>query len=155
MLSPQPIETPEAPLINEVLTDYLQVIEEGISKPITLGNLVLSDWMAAKAELEAMNKASGGLFNPLLQFIDIGETTHSALLGDLLNPQGSHGQDNLLLKSFLTLIDIPEPSRGKWFVTVEKGRIDILLRRLKPSSVVIIENKSNHATDQKHQLYRY
>lgn len=52
-------------------------------------------------------------------------------------------------------IGIEKPTEGKWFVTAEKGRIDILLRRENPHSVVIIENKSNMANDQNNQLYRY
>ena len=42
-----------------------------------------------------------------------------------------------------------------WIVTAEKGRIDVLLKRVQPHSVVVIENKSNYADDQNHQLYRY
>jgi hypothetical protein len=141
-------------LINEVLADYLQMRDEGIEKTITCVDKILSKWMAVKAELEQKNRDYGELFNPL-RIIDPGETTHSALLGDLLNPQGSHGQDNLFLDSFLSLIGVPDPAEGKWVVTVEQGRIDILLCRLQPISVVIIENKSNDAIDQPNQLYRY
>jgi hypothetical protein len=141
-------------LVNEVLTDYLREKAEGVAKTLTLGGQILSKWVAAKAELKKTNRAQGSLFNPL-QSIYIGETTHSALVGNLLNPQGSHGQASLFLESFLALLGVPEPSKGKWVVTVENGRIDILLRRLKPSSVIIIENKSNYAGDKKNQLYRY
>jgi hypothetical protein len=140
--------------INEVLDDYLNLKAEAIVKSIPLADQVLAKWMAEKAELKEKNRTDGSLFNPL-KSIDIGETTHSTLLGDLLNPQGSHGQKKLFLESFLTLIGVPDPAKGKWVVTVEKGRIDILLCRLKPSSVVIIENKSNNANDQPNQLYRY
>lgn len=42
-----------------------------------------------------------------------------------------------------------------WTVTAEKGRVDILLKRTHPHSVIIIENKSNYANDQENQLYRY
>jgi hypothetical protein len=144
----------QALLINEVLTDYLQMKDGDIEKTIILGDKVLSEWVAAKTELKQTNRVHGSLFNPF-QFVGIGETTHSALLGDLLDPQGSHGQGKLFLESFLNLLDVPNPAEGKWIVTVELGRIDILLRRLKPSSVIIVENKSNFAIDRPNQLYRY
>ena len=43
-------------------------------------------------------------------------------------------------------------------MTAEIGRIDVLIKRLHPEklkSVIIIENKSNWASDQQNQLYRY
>lgn len=141
-------------LTNEVLSDYLQVRTESIAKTVTLGGRVLSEWVAVKKQIQQTNRAHGGLFNPI-RSIPIGETTHSILLGDLLNPRGSHGHGGLFLESFLTLLGIPQPDEGKWVVTVEKGHIDILLRRLKPRSIVIIENKSNDAIYQPNQLYRY
>ena len=157
MLNAQSIEPPVTQFINEVLADYLRLRADAVksvSQTVTLGDQVLSAWIATKSELELTNRTHGGLFNPL-RSIAIGETTHSALVGDFLNPQGSHGQASLFLDSFLALIGIPEPAAGKWAITVEKGRIDILLRRLNPHSVVIIENKSNGAIDQTNQLYRY
>ncbi len=117
---------------------------------------ILSQWMTAESILNEKNKADSELFSPL-QFIHIDEKTHSALVGELLKPRGSHGQGRLFLDSFLALVDVHEPTAGdEWAVTVEKmGRIDILLCRSNPSSVVIIENKSNRANDQLNQLYRY
>ena len=140
--------------INKVLDGYLKLKAGGIFDSIPLADQVLSQWMAEKTELKKTNRTNGSLFNPL-KSINIGETTHSVLLGDLLNPQGSHGQGKLFLESFLSLIEVPNPTKGEWGITVEMGRIDILLRRLKPASVVIIENKSNNAGDQPNQLYRY
>jgi hypothetical protein len=83
------------------------------------------------------------------------EIMHSKLLKFLLNPFSSHGQGNKFLIEFLNLIGIQNPNDGTWFVTAEEGRIDVLLKRNHPHSVVIIENKSNWAGDQPNQLYRY
>lgn len=83
------------------------------------------------------------------------EIMHSKLLKFLLNPFSSHGQGKKFLIEFLNLIGIQNPNNGTWFVTAEEGRIDVLLKRNHPHSVVIIENKSNWAGDQPNQLYRY
>ena len=57
---------------------------------------------------------------------------------------------------YLDLLQIERLSDNEnWIVTAEKGRIDVLLKRVQPHSVVVIENKSNYAIDQNHQLYRY
>lgn len=141
-------------LINEVLTDFIQTRDDNIAKNLTLDDEVLSKWVSTKAQLEEANKLDSCFFNPL-RSIPIYETTHSAILGDLLNPHGSHGQGNLFLQPFLNFLNVPDPAKGKWTVTVEKGRIDILLRRILPKCVIIIENKSNFADDQPNQLYRY
>ncbi len=105
-----------------------------------------------QAEIER-NRKENHHYNPL-RSITIKETDHSRILGELLKPDGSHGQGRLFLDSFLRRIGI-DPVEGKWIVTVEQDRIDILLRRDEPASVVIIENKSCNASDQPGQLYRY
>lgn len=118
---------------------------------------IISRWNDLKAEQDEKNKNCGHLFNPL-RFIPIGETTHSRLLGDLLDPKGSHGQGRLLLEAFLEQIKVPTPKDGAWAISIEEGeggRVDVCLKRLSPASVVVIENKSNWADDQKNQLYRY
>lgn len=140
-------------LINDVLLDYLRLQTVDDQTHVLLPQ-VFSDWIRIKRELRDTNRIHGTFFNPL-QSISISEPTHSALIGDLLNPEGTHGQGRLFLQSFLSFIGVPEPAAGKWTITVERGRIDILLRRHVPPGVVIIENKSNGAVDQKNQLYRY
>lgn len=81
---------------------------------------------------------------------------HSYLLANLLNPNSSHGQRHLFLNEFLDLLGIERyKDNENWLVSAEKGRIDLLLRRNSPHSVVVIENKSNYAIDQDNQLYRY
>ena len=103
--------------------------------------------------------------------------THSALISELLNPKGSHGQKDVFLKAFL---DLQKEKRKeiKELVTklenfeteksvastesfigfinedeTEGGRIDILIRD-ENSHCLIIENKI-YAGDQPKQLIRY
>jgi len=95
------------------------------------------------------------IFNFLAQFLGLGETLHSRLIADLLNPNGTHGQGMAFLGSLLDLLGVDRQPDEKWIVTAELGRIDILLRRSNPLAIIIIENKSNRAVDQPNQLYRY
>ena len=111
-------------------------------------------WLTIKRRHEASNRDCGALYNPL-SLLTISETSHSAILGDWLNPAGHHGQGALFLDSFLAFIEYPSTKGEIWKVTVEKGRVDILVRRQSSPGVVIIENKSNGAVDQQNQLYRY
>jgi hypothetical protein len=94
---------------------------------------------------------------------------HSALIAELLNPNGDHGLGSKFLESFWT--DVIESKRAFKFdpntsnVFVEYsigtvtpdckkgGRIDLLIRD-KNKQTVIIENKI-YAGDQKLQMYRY
>ncbi len=91
----------------------------------------------------------------ILSYFDIGETKHSFLLAKFLNPYSEHGQHNLFLKTFLKKLKIEKPEFGNWIVTAETGRIDVLIKRIEPHTVIVIENKSNCAVDQENQLYRY
>lgn len=97
---------------------------------------------------------------------------HSAFIAELLNPQGSHGQDTAFLKLFLKHLQsldaspikdkhLPNHDAG-WTVQTEVafdggpegsmgGRIDILLQC--NDTRLIIENKI-YAGDQPHQLER-
>lgn len=114
----------------------------------------ISNFQRKKISAKRINKETSRDFN-LLRLFKIGETMHSLLLANILNPNSEHGQGNLFLLSFLNQIGIENPEKGQWIVTAEKGRIDILLKRVHPHSVVVIENKSNFAVDQNNQLYRY
>ncbi len=88
---------------------------------------------------------------------------HSALLGELLNPQGSHGQKDVFLKLFLKEIDITDFDTKDATVEVEKhigavtddtgGRIDLVISSSHSNSI-IIENKI-YAADGYNQLLRY
>ena len=90
---------------------------------------------------------------------------HSALIGELLNPNGSHGASSLFLKAFLDVMGIEEGyldyeacspnilERVIGTVTAtEGGRIDIIIED--GEHAVIIENKI-YASDQRNQLLRY
>ena len=130
------------------------------------------------AELyEKIEKESGELFN-LFSILDREtdeEKTHSALIAELLNPQGSHGQGNIFLKLFVGLLsnkkqisvywenaNIPTISQidkiqvytelniGKY--REKECRLDILL--INGEWQVLIENKFN-AKQGKEQLERY
>lgn len=102
-------------------------------------------------------KETSYTFNAL-SFFNINEPKHSFLLAYLLNPYENHGQGMLFLKKFLNLlgIDIKENESSDWIITAEKERLDISIKRKKPTPiVVVIENKSHNAVDQPNQLYRY
>lgn len=115
---------------------------------------IIEEYASIKVKSNAYNRKNSYLYNPLND-IPIKEPIHSKLLAKLLNPNAEHGQSNLFLKTFLNYIGIKNPEKGTWIVTAETGRIDILLKRFDPLSIIIIENKSNDAEDQPNQLYRY
>jgi len=112
-------------------------------------------------------RASGSDFN-LFSILGVGHlevSTHSALLGDLLNPRGSHGQGKAFLEKFLDLIahSAPQldPDTTEVFleyhigsVTNDSGgRIDILLRDQSKKQIAI-ENKI-YAGEQPNWIRRY
>jgi len=110
---------------------------------------------------EEIAKATGENFN-VFQTLNLQtkELSHSKILAELLNPQGSHGKGSAFLKSFLNLIEITDPAEHQKFesamVETEKitkdGRIDIAIEG--NQATIIIENKI-HAGDQEKQLHRY
>ncbi|CAN5742749.1 hypothetical protein BH11VER1_BH11VER1_09040 [soil metagenome] len=131
------------------------VMQTSLGEHFPLMENVIIDWIHATAEIAAQNQEHGYSFNPLTQ-IKMEETTHSRILGNLLSPQGSHGQGALFLKVFLENLGYPDPDSDDWQVTIETGRVDILIWRNHPEkSAIIIENKSNNAGDQLNQIYRY
>ena len=108
---------------------------------------------------------TGEFFNVfLIDGVKIDEDRHSAILADLLNPNGSHRQGNVFLKHFLNLelLGLADYSDLRWledFYVKRKanskyGEIDILLEK-KDYACIIIENKIHDAEDQKGQLNRY
>jgi len=99
--------------------------------------------------------------------------THSAIIGELMNPKGSHGQGDVFLKIFVneikkifgsdieiidfdTLVNDKICERtisiGNNWDNVTGGRIDIIIEDDK--QILIIENKI-YAIDQPYQLIRY
>jgi hypothetical protein len=95
--------------------------------------------------------------------------THSAIIGELLNPKGSHGQKDIFLKLFIQVckkndvflnistndaVTKIEESVGKVNNEgTEGGRIDILVHDNKKQAFVI-ENKI-YAPEQNNQIVRY
>ena len=90
--------------------------------------------------------------------------THSAFLGELLDPKGSHAKGNLFLRLFLESVDNNTIHLEKASVILEKhigkrddakllgGRVDIYITDHVNS--ICIENKI-YAADQNVQLQRY
>lgn len=97
--------------------------------------------------------------------------THSAIIGELLNPNGSHNFGSIFLNSFIELLNkkfgieikpfqnlvdekICERTIGLFndWEKVSGGRIDIIIEDSK--QILIIENKPS-AKDQEYQLIRY
>lgn len=120
-------------------------------------NKIIVDYIEIRNRFIDENRRTSASFNFFkFRFFYVGETQHSYLLQLLLDPHGSHGQGNLFLREFLLMNQIEKPEEGTWQVTAEQGRIDVLIKRVtEPKSVIIIENKSHNAVDQKYQLYRY
>lgn len=109
--------------------------------------------------------ATGGRFN-VFNIIGLASDEvklHSALLAELLRPNGSHGLKDEFLKEFVKIINIENFHCESAKVIVEKhigevtdiegGRIDIVISD-KFKNAIIIENKI-YAGDQKAQLIRY
>jgi hypothetical protein len=138
-----------------------KLIYEAKSKITTYQDVVYSSnkilfkkYLQISEENKGQEKLNSNRLN-IFNFFHVDEKKHSVLLGMLLNQKGEHGQGNLFLIEFLKKLNIETPQIGNWIITVETGRVDIMLKRLEPHSVIIVENKSNYATDQENQLYRY
>ena len=121
-----------------------------------------------------LDRSTGRAFNifRLLRIEWLETQTHSKVLVDLLDPNGSHGQGPVFLRKFLRIVaklesspngaafpTIPEDCIDqRWFVKAEHdigtGRIDILLKRYEQSVVIAVENKI-FAGEQEEQLSRY
>jgi hypothetical protein len=141
-------------VIGSVLENYLALKEQATQHLIQLSSGVLESWLAAKEKCAEANLSYGVDFNPL-RLIPIKEPIHSKVIGDFLNPKGSHGQGPLFLQSFLEWLEVPEREEGHWQISIETGRVDILLWRDRPAAMILIENKVKGAQDQPNQLYRY
>lgn len=89
------------------------------------------------------------------EFSGIKEPIHSRILQFFLSANPMHGQGNKFVHLFLKQIGMEFDESDEWYSTAEIGRVDVMLKRFHPRSVVIIENKSNWAGDQPNQLYRY
>ncbi|MSP26975.1 MAG: hypothetical protein EXR80_00605 [Methylococcales bacterium] len=122
---------------------------------------VLKDVSVITKQFNDKQKASGELFNifSITKIERVEVNTHSAMIAELVNPSGSHGQDDKCLILFLK-IAIPTllfTGTEKAKVFKEKsfaplGRVDILIELEK--DVFLIENKID-AKDGNKQLERY
>ena len=129
--------------------------------------MLLRDVYHISTHYEKMGKLSGENFN-IFQILSLESSEvrmHSALLAELLNSKGSHGQDDLFLDLFVKQFGIVDFDTKSAIAEVEKyigfinhdysqgGKIDILLTDM-DGKHIIIENKI-YAGDQKNQLLRY
>lgn len=107
-------------------------------------------------------EASGGRFN-MFRVLGVNhyETTHSAILAELLDPKGSHGLKKDFLEAFVKIafsneafqiFDVEDAHVYTEYYTAD-GRVDILIEDGK-GHAIIIENKI-YAEDQEEQLKRY
>lgn len=106
--------------------------------------------------------ATGGRFNMfLICGVNHYENTHSAILAELLNPNGAHGLKAKLLESFIENLGEYftiekfncERARVRTEHSSEEGRMDLLIDD-NQNRAIIIENKI-YAADQHEQLIRY
>jgi len=140
--------------VQTFLNDYSNLKHQIKDRVIENNKELLDKFRLIKKQAEQKNRETSCDFN-VLKLFSINEPMHSFLLANILNPNSEHGQGNLFLLSFLRKLGIEFPEQGQWTITAEKGRIDVLIKRQHPHSVIIIENKSNYAGDQPNQLYRY
>ena len=120
---------------------------------------------AHRRHTEALARATGEQFN-IFKLLGIGHSevrTHSPILGDLLNPQGSHGQGDAFICLFVNLMGIANFDTASARLELEYhigkvtdksgGRIDIVILD-GGGNAIFIENKI-YAGDQENQLRRY
>ena len=123
------------------------------------------DYRNVEVELQRKQGVFFNLFHVL--GIERKETRHSAFLAELLNPQGTHGQQDRFLRLFIQqlpfLRDIQWDTKNAYAIIEEvipqndnkpqeTGRMDIVIHC--GNDAIIIENKID-AGDQEHQLLRY
>ena len=139
---------------------------------LSLSGGLLSHARALVGHEKEIERATASRFN-LFQIFGVGHyevSTHSALLANLLNPRGSHGQGSVFLKRFVeseailkapgfpTLFDADsavvqcEVSIGSKTATTG-GRLDILITD-RNNRKIAIENKV-HAAEQENWVERY
>src|SRR5690606_13316597 len=85
--------------------------------------------------------------------------THSRIIGELLNPEGTHGQGNTFLKIFFKQYDVVDFNVDNYSLYLEYsigkindgvgGRIDIFLQDNQGNNI-IIENKVDAGRSEEH-----
>jgi hypothetical protein len=154
--------------LNELIERFRTLSDRSLARSM---KAVESNFAAFRSSLSvfeehrtANSKSIAPRFNPLL-LLDLQEAEwfHTAVLTELLNPRGSHGQGCLFLKAFLIRCGRTEIARvvekdsdSVWVdseVGFHLGRLDIYVSAL-PRFSAIIENKVK-ATEGTDQLRRY
>jgi hypothetical protein len=122
-----------------------------------------------KTEAEEQNRLLASSFNifRLLGVTHKEAIVHSALIANLLNPEGAHAQKHLFLDNFLRMCasrfdDFPLPTgditSSRWVVEKEKvtpfGCMDLVISCPALRFLLVIENKI-WASEQPDQLKRY
>lgn len=111
---------------------------------------------------EEIAKATGARFNMFkICGVNHYENTHSALLAELLNPNGSHGLKDSFLQAFIKILGTDfkinnfnvSTAKIKTEMSCNNGRIDIAIQD-DLDNLIIIENKV-YAEDGIKQLIRY
>ena len=138
----------------KLLDDYSEIKRGYVQQQESNFNAIFNGFSEAKTKTQQIVKNTSSDLN-VFKIFKIPEVIHSEILGDFLSSTGVHGQGDLFLKRFLEKLGIENPNKGTWRVSVERGNIDVLLKRNYPKSIIVIENKSNWAVDQNNQLYRY
>ena len=125
-------------------------------------NLLNQVSIISKKNAEILD-ATGGRFNMFrVCGVNHYENTHSAILAEFLNPNGTHGLKSKLLECFIETFDeyftIPdfnyENAKIRTEYSTPNGRIDILIEDAQRKKAIIVENKI-YANDQWEQLKRY
>lgn len=108
-------------------------------------------------------EAVGGRFN-IFRICGVNhyENTHSAIIAEFLNPNGTHGLKSQFLECFIDILGNDflvkdfsyENAKVYTEYSTPKGRIDILIEDEQRQKAIIIENKI-YADDQWEQLKRY
>ena len=129
--------------------EQIQSLLDKLSKEVSRENTKLEE-----------KKSRGESFNIfIICGVNHYEVTHSAIIAEFLDPQGSHGQGLVFVKAFiesLNLQDFDFSLNGVEVATemvTPNGRIDIVISN-NNKQAVIIENKI-YASDQWKQLKRY
>jgi hypothetical protein len=128
--------------------EQIKKLLEQISE-INMSNKKNAEILDAKGERFNMFRVCG---------VDYYENTHSAILAEFFNPDGSHGLKSKLLECFIEKLTIPDfdctdARVYREYHTGDDGRIDILIEN-KYGHALILENKI-YAGDQWKQLKRY
>lgn len=163
----------EVEQISSLLERYKQFSEETAVERIDdfkqSFQALLGHYNSFRSEITERNKREAFDYNifHILNIYTYEEKTHTPFLKNLLQPDGTHGQGGLFLRSFIERF-IPEEKRENFKLEKESdyivdeeyhtgwGRLDIYIhsKDQKKRFGIVIENKI-YASDQSNQLDRY